>query len=222
MMLQRRVDGMIFGDAHIGDGFLDSIAARGVPFTLVSRRVGDHVSATCDDLLGGRLVGEHLVASGRRRLGVLAGLQFASTAQDRTSGAVAAFRAAGLDVPDERIVWGQFDAAGGRRAAEQLLAPGRSPTRSSPPTTSPPSARSGRCATAACASGRRRRGRRLQRHPAGRGVPVALTTVRSPMHGMGVRGVELLVRLLAGEQVSSERLVPELQVRASSGCVAPR
>jgi DNA-binding LacI/PurR family transcriptional regulator len=55
---------------------------------------------------------------------------------------------------------------------------------------------------------------------AGRGVPfelpIPLTTVRWPMHEMGARSVELLVRLLAGETVESERLRPELVVRASS------
>jgi LacI family transcriptional regulator len=215
MMLQRRVDGMIFGDAHIGDGFLDSIAARGVPFTLVSRRVGNHVSATCDDLLGGRLVGEHLVASGRRRLGVLAGLQFASTAQERTAGAVGAFRAAGLEVPDERVVWGPFDAAGGRRAAEQLLA------------TEPfPDAifATNDFAAIGALGVLRDRGLRVPDDvalvgyndtPLAAEILVPLTTVRSPMHRMGRRGVELLIEVLGGRRPESERLAPELVVRQS-------
>jgi LacI family transcriptional regulator len=51
-------------------------------------------------------------------------------------------------------------------------------------------------------------------------LPIALTTVRSPMHKMGRRGLELLTRLMRGEEVASERLRPELMVRASSGAEA--
>jgi len=50
-------------------------------------------------------------------------------------------------------------------------------------------------------------------------LPLPLTTVRSPMLEMGRRGLRMLVRLLEGEAVESERLRPELVVRASS---APR
>lgn len=47
-------------------------------------------------------------------------------------------------------------------------------------------------------------------------LPIGLTTIRSPMHEMGVRAVHLLMRRLAGEPVVSERLSPVLMARASS------
>ena len=50
-------------------------------------------------------------------------------------------------------------------------------------------------------------------------LPVPLTTVRSPMHEMGYRGLNLLVGLMRGEPVESERLRPELVIRCST---APR
>ena len=43
-----------------------------------------------------------------------------------------------------------------------------------------------------------------------------LTTVRSPMHEMGRRGLEMLVRLIQGADVEPERLRPELVVREST------
>ena len=52
-------------------------------------------------------------------------------------------------------------------------------------------------------------------------LPVPLTTVRSPMRELGRRGVDLLTRLLRGEQVESERLRPELVVRASTTAGPP-
>lgn len=215
MMLERRVDGMIFGDARLDSGFLDDLAARGVPFTLVSRRAGSHVSVTCDDILGGRLVGDHLVGAGRLRLGVLAGQPYASTARERTAGAVSAFADAGLDVPADRVVWGPFDAAGGRRAAEQLLA--RAPYPDAIFATND-------FAAIGALGALRDKGLRVPDDVALVGyndTPLAaeiltpLTTVRSPMHRIGRRGLELLVQLLGGESPTSERLAPELVIRRS-------
>jgi LacI family transcriptional regulator len=215
MMLRRRVDGMIFGDAHADHRFLDDLAARGVRFVLVSRRAGDHVSATCDDVAGGRMVGDHLVASGRRDLGILAGLPFASTARERSQGARDAVAAVGLDVPDHRVVWGPFDAAGGRLAAEQLLA--QQPYPDAIFATND-------FAAIGALGALRDRGLRVPEDvalvgyndtPLAAEMLVPLTTVRSPMHQMGRRGVELLVEVLAGGRPESERLAPELVVRES-------
>jgi LacI family transcriptional regulator len=47
-------------------------------------------------------------------------------------------------------------------------------------------------------------------------LPIPLTSIRSPMHEMGYRGLSLLVRRIQGEEVESERLPPSLMVRASS------
>lgn len=121
-MLDRRVDGLIFGDAHSDDTFLDGLAETGVPFVLTSRRLGEHVSITCDDPAGGRLIADHLLETGRRDVAIVAGLPFASTAQERTQGLVDRFAEAGIEIPAHRIVYNGFDAAAGRAAADQLLA----------------------------------------------------------------------------------------------------
>jgi LacI family transcriptional regulator len=47
-------------------------------------------------------------------------------------------------------------------------------------------------------------------------LPIALTTIRSPMHAMGYRGMELLLKRIDGERTESERLTPTLMVRAST------
>ncbi|MCV7011073.1 substrate-binding domain-containing protein [Mycolicibacterium madagascariense] len=215
MMLQRRVEGMIFGDARDDDALLADLAARGVPFVLVSRRSADHASVTCDDLLGGTLVGRRLLEAGRRDLAVLAGLPFASTAIERTRGAVRAFADAGLRVPKERIAWGPFDAAGGREAAEKLLA------------TEPyPDAifATNDFAAIGAMGVLRDRGLRVPDDisligyndtPLAAELPIPLTTVHSPMHEMGRHGVNLLIDVLGGADPESVRLDPTLIVRES-------
>ena len=85
-LLDRGVDGFVFGDAQIDDPFLDELARRGVPFVLVSRRHPPYDSATCDDSAGGRLVGNHLADLGHREIAIIAGQPYASTGIDRTEG----------------------------------------------------------------------------------------------------------------------------------------
>ncbi len=216
MLIDRRVDGLIFGDAHLDHAVVDEVAARGVPLVLVSRRAGDHVSATCDDVLGGRLAGEHLVRTGRTRPAVLAGQPFASTAVDRTRGLCDAFAAAGLEVPADRIVHGPFDAAGGRAAAEQLLASGPVPDAIFA---------TNDFAAIGALGVLRDHGLQVPDDvalvgyndtPLASEILVPLTTVRSPMHEMGRRGVELLIEVMADRSPASVRLEPELIVRETA------
>ena len=98
IMLARRVDGLIIGDAHSGTSLLPELTARKVPFVLMNRRVPGHPSATCDDILGGELVAQHLWDRGHRRVSVIAGEPYASTAVDRTAGFVERWRSLGGDM----------------------------------------------------------------------------------------------------------------------------
>ena len=103
-MLARRVDGLIIGDAHLDGSQLRELTARNIPFVLMNRRVTGYPSATCDDVLGGQLVADHLWSKGHRNVAVIAGEPYASTAVDRTAG----FRAP-VEVPGRR------DSRGSRR-----------------------------------------------------------------------------------------------------------
>ncbi|MFC9732297.1 LacI family DNA-binding transcriptional regulator [Streptomyces roseolus] len=219
MVLARRVDGLVIGDAHLDGAALDLPALRGTPFVLVNRRTdAGHPSVTCDDRLGGRLVAEHLLARGHRSVGVVAGQPFASTGADRTAGFVERYREAGLPVPAARVVHSTFDTAGGRRAAHQLLsAPGDRPTALFAVND---------FAAIGAAGAARDLGLRLGRDLALAGyndtplvaeLPVPLTSVHSPMTDQGRRAVDLLLRRIAGEDVRSEVLAPRLVARESTG-----
>ncbi|GAB3766485.1 LacI family DNA-binding transcriptional regulator [Microlunatus parietis] len=216
-MLDRRVDGLIFGDAHLDDDFLDDLARQEVTFVLASRRHGDHVSVTCDDPAGGRLVAEHLLATDRREVAILAGLPFASTARERSQGLIDRFAEAGLEIPEHRIVFNGFDAAAGREAADQILA--RRPY---------PDAIFATNDFAAIGAMGALRDKGLQipddvavvgynDTPLAASLPIPLTTIRSPMHEMGRQALQTLLRKLGGAEVESRRLTPELIIRASTG-----
>lgn len=216
MVLGRRVDGIIFGDAYIDGEFMDEVSARDVPFVLVSRRAANHVSVTCDDYRGGQLAAEHLLKLGHLCVAVIAGEPYASTGIDRTAGFVDTYREAGIEILPDRILHSRFDAEGGRRAAEQLLSSGTRPTAIFAVNDF---AAIGALGTA------RDHGLRVGSDlavvgfndtPLAAELPIPLTTIRSPMHEMGRRGLELLTQRMQGMEVESQRLRPKLIERAST------
>lgn len=217
MMLARRVDGMIFGDAHRDAGFVDEMAVRGLPFVLTSRRAGDHLSATCDDRRGGELVAEHLLALGHERVAVLAGEPFASTGHDRTAGCLAVLRGAGVRVPASWVVHSAFDAPGGRVAAEAILAGPERPTAIFAVNDFAAIGAIGALREHGLAVGSDVALVGFNDTPLVEHLPVPLTTVRSPMKAMGSAAMTLLHQRLGGEEASSVLLAPTLVVRASSG-----
>lgn len=216
IIVDRRVDGLIFGDAHIDGGFLHEVAEQGLRFVLTNRRVPGFPSVTCDDYMGGRLVADHLLELGHERVAVIAGATYASTGVDRTAGFVDRCREVGVEITPERIVHSTFDTAGGRVAAEEILSAQRPPTALFVVNDF----------TAIGAIGAARdRGLRIGRDlaivgfndvPLAAELPVPLTSVRSDMHEMGRRATHMLAQVLAGEEVTSERLVPTLVAREST------
>lgn len=213
-LLDRRVDGLILGDALFEDPYLDELKDRGIPFVLVNRRSTGHLSVTCNDFEGGRLAAQHFLASGRTSFGVIAGDLRASTARDRLAGFRAALEEAGHTLPEDRVIPGGFDADAGRAAAEELIQRGPLPE----------AVFSANDFSAIGAIGIfTQHGVRVPEDLALIGfndTPLAsavhLTTVRSPMHEMGRTGFQALIDLLAGRDVAAQQLPPEMVIRASA------
>ncbi len=221
-LLQRGVDGLIFGDAQDDAPYLDELAGRDVPFVLVSRRHHPYESVTCDDTAGGRLVGNHLADLGHRDIAIIAGQPYASTGIDRTAGCLAALRERGIEVPSDRIVNSRFDAQSGHLVTTRLMS--RSPR--------PTAIFAVNDITAIGAMGALRDlGIRVGHDVAVVGfndigiaadLPTPLTSVRSPLEQMGREAAQRLLTKLgrehAGTGASSVelRLHPRLIVRESS------
>lgn len=218
MVLGRRVDGLVIGDAHLDGAVLADPALAGTPFVLVNRRTDTGLPAvTCDDPLGGRLVAEHFLALGHHRVAVVAGEPFASTGTDRTTGFTDRYREAGLPLPAHRVRHCRFDTAGGHQAAVELLSLPDRPTAIFAVND---------LAALGAMGAARDLGLRLGEDlalagfndtPLAAELPVPLTSVHSPMAEQGRRAVRLLLRRIAGEPVASEALTPELVVRTSTG-----
>ncbi|KID28482.1 transcriptional regulator, LacI family [Prauserella sp. Am3] len=216
LALSRHVDGLIFGDARADGDVLATVADREVPFVLVSRRVGDYPSVTCDDYAGGRLVAEHFLESGHNRVGVIAGEPFASTGSDRTAGFVDHCRERGLELPESHVVHSPFDVEGGRQAADRLLNLDPRPTAIFAVNDFAAIGAMGAVRDHGMTPGVDVAVAGFNDTPLARELPIPLTSVRSPMHEMGVGALELLVTLLNGQPGESRALAPKLQIRESS------
>lgn len=214
LLLDRRADGLIFGDAHIEDPYLDALARRGVPLALVSRSCPGHVSVTCDDYAGGALIAQHFITAGYTSFALIAGRTGTSTSSNRSQGFLDTLHGAGFDVPENRILHGGFDVPAGQEAAGRLLAEGPLPQ------------------AVFAVNDFAAIGALGVFHAAGLRTPddlalagyndtplaagVGLTSVRSPMYDMGRLGLEKLLALVDGQACESATLAPDLVVRVST------
>ncbi|TYL45387.1 LacI family transcriptional regulator [Nocardioides sp. BGMRC 2183] len=71
---------------------------------------------------GGRAIAEHVLALGHRRLAVATGSRGLTTIADRLAGVEEACTAAGVDFATVQVIEAEFTRAGGKIAAEQILA----------------------------------------------------------------------------------------------------
>lgn len=217
VMLDHRVEGLIFGDARADGGFIDELQQRGIHYVLVSRRAGGHPAVACDDAAGGRLVAQHFLDLGHTRAAVIAGEAYASTGSERTRGFLERWASAGLTVPEGWVVNGPFHTRAGHQAMERILdSPGLPPTAVFAVND---------FAAIGAMGALRDAGLRVGQDVAVVGfndvtlaaeLPIPLSTVASPMVEMGRQAVTMLLGMLEGEQGSTQLLVPELCVRASS------
>lgn len=209
-------------------GSLDVILAmrdRGVGVVLLdaTSEVEDVSSVGVDDVRGGQLAVEHLLALGHERLAFVNGPDTIRQCVDRRAGVVAALVAAGRDPQDvlTEVAVGSLNADAGEQAMNEILAmdADRRPTATF-------------CVNDLTALGALRALRRAE-------VPVPdamavvgyddvaiapmltvpLTSVHQPTHTLGWTAADLLLReAAAGDGVEHQRVLfqPELVVRAST------
>jgi LacI family transcriptional regulator len=220
---QRVVDGLVFTTATADLPPLAQALASGSPVVLVNRTLAgiscDQV--TSDNDAGGRLVAAYLAGHGHRRLGLLSGPRGISTTDERETGYRAGLREAGLSLPAELVVRGEFHHNDGYEGMRRLL------DRDDPPSAV-------FCTNDLIAFGARDAARALGvRVPQDvwlvgyDDIPMAsweafdLTTVRQPIAAMADLAVDLLLARVEDRErpPHTHRLPAELVVRGSTAGV---
>ena len=219
---ERRVAGLLISPAGDDLSRLARLRDQGTVVVLVDRRADDasFASVSVDDVAGGRIAVEHLLAIGRRRIAYVGGPFGIRQVVDRHAGALVATTAAGASL--EVLPTTSLSVLEGRRVGEELQ---RRPASERPDAVF--------AANDLVAVG-------LEQAFVMRGsvaVPdeiaivgyddiafaeaavVPLTSVRQPAQDLGRRAIELLVRQVdQGQDVELEQVefTPELVVRQST------
>nr|MDT0662834.1 LacI family DNA-binding transcriptional regulator [Micromonospora sp. DSM 115978] len=105
LLQQQAVRGIIIAPIGPDPAALLDLTARGTPVVLVDHARGplDLCAAIVDDVLGGRIAAEHLIALGHRRIAYLSGTVEPDPVKRRRTGVREALTAAGLD-PEEALL----------------------------------------------------------------------------------------------------------------------
>ncbi|WP_433930440.1 LacI family DNA-binding transcriptional regulator [Curtobacterium flaccumfaciens] len=216
-LLSRQVDGLIVSSLHLSSPN-PRLTDLPVPVIATNRHPGDWMPAVVgDDVEGGRMATEHLLALGHRRIGVIAGPRHASTAVERVTGFRLAHEQRDLAVDDALVVHSDFEVEGGVVGAHTLLS-----------LSDPPTAIFAVNDTAAIGvmGAARQRGLRVPDDLSIVGyndisvvaqLPTPMTTVHSPTALMGTVAVERLLAAIGDGALQGATLPVSLVVRSSTG-----
>jgi len=130
LIAERHVDGIILSGPRFDDAELLRVHAEGWPVVLLGQMPQSDLSFVDVDNIGGaQLAVRHLLQLGHTRIGLItnASLEYTASA-DRLTGYKQALIAAGVDIDESLIQFGDFSPQGGERAMSQLLALSEPPT----------------------------------------------------------------------------------------------
>ena len=120
-LLQRRVDGLVLTTARMRTPPQAEPARHPVPYSLALRTDGVSASSVGDDRLGGHLATRHLLDLGHRRIGLVSGPGYASSAQGRRDGYRQALGEAGVPYDETLVEGDSFSMEAGETAGRALL-----------------------------------------------------------------------------------------------------
>lgn len=217
---QQRLDGVLLAPVSDDLSRLEIFSRRRMPVVLVDRvdPSGRHLSVSLDDVRGGELAAEHLLASGARHIAFVGGPIRLAQMRDRFEGCRAVAAAAGVRFSE--IPTPPLNVRYGREIGDRIA---QTP-------------RAERPDGLFVANDEAALGILQSLISHGIGVPdeigivgyddidfaaaaiVPLTSVRQPAHEMGVRAAQLLLTAMAGsdQPLESVRFSPELVQRQST------
>jgi LacI family transcriptional regulator len=219
VLSQGMVDGLILVAPVLKSATLKFIQKHRVPCVIIDPRQIDTPlpRVGVDGYEGMRAGVEHLLSLGHRRIAFLRGDEELQSSELRFRGYADALRLAGLDLDDALIRTCSFSYGSGFRTASTVLK--EMPTAI---------AAGGDLIALGAVDAARAAGIDVPRElsvlgfddlpQAGQSFP-GLTTVRQPLHDMGLAGARALVSLLEGQNLVTEdiRLATSLVIRGSTG-----
>ena len=120
-LVRRRVDGLILTTARIDTPIPLGQAKPSLPHVLALRTNGTSSASLGDDRLGAHLATRHLLDLGHRRIGLVRGPRYASSARDREVGYRDALTEAGVSVDETLLAGDSFSMQAGELACRTLL-----------------------------------------------------------------------------------------------------
>jgi len=120
-LVRRRVDGLILTTARIDTPIPLGPLGGALPHVLALRTNDTSHASLGDDRLGAHLATRHLLDLGHRRIGLVCGPPYASTARDREAGYRDALAEAGLLVDETLLTGDSFTMQSGEIAGRKLL-----------------------------------------------------------------------------------------------------
>jgi len=123
VLLSRQVDGLLTISAGAHPDFLKAILDARVPVVVVDRAAGEWPvdQVLVDNEEGGYLAGRYLAELGHRNIGCIAGPRTATPSAGRIVGFRRALDEAGITLPDQAVVSGDFQYGGGASAMHTLI-----------------------------------------------------------------------------------------------------
>ncbi|MEU0025002.1 LacI family DNA-binding transcriptional regulator [Streptomyces sp. NPDC006335] len=213
------VDGVLLLSNHSGDPVAAELHDAGIPLVVCGKPIGrgtkvSYVAAA--DREGAQDMVRHLLAGGRRRVGMVTGPLDMPGGPDRLAGYRDVLAEAGLPYDPALVVEGDFRRSGGERAARRLLA--QAPDMDAVFVASDLMAlgvvgvlqQAGRSVPDDIAVGG------FDDSPAATAITPALTTMRQPFDRISAEMVRMLLAQIAGEDTAGVILPTELVVRDSA------
>lgn len=124
-LLQHRIDGLVLcASVDTTAAEINQLVETGIPVTLICRDVEGARAPVVrgDDVAGGRMLTEHLIAQGHERIAMVGGRRRSSAGRDRNLGWRQALEEAGLDPAAQVDIPELMTQADGREAVPALLA----------------------------------------------------------------------------------------------------
>lgn len=215
---EKRVDGLVLCSSRLEDDELRAVVARHRAVALVNRRLEGVAMALVDDELGGRMATEHLLRTGRRRVGFLTGPTASRSGRQRVTGYLAAFATASLPYSSAWMCPCAPTVEGGRQAARELIGahPGLTALLCYNDLVAVGALQA--CAELHCAVPDQLAIVGFDDIPLAALVTPSLTTCRAPRYELGYEAMHLLLERInaSPEQLGEVVLQPELIVRASA------